>query len=460
MRADWLALDLRALAFFRIVLGLTALTELALSAWQVEPFFSDQGILPRSDRDMPLASRCFCVFFLNPESWQQLPWMLLAAICALLVSWGRHTRVALALLWYLLACLHLRNPMPADRGAMLWEIMAFWGFFLPLEARWSWASQRHPEWAELPNSYRSLATIALYGQFSMIYFFCGLLKNGPEWVVYANAAQLSCLSAQVSTAYSEWLGQFSQLLRAMTVLTLVLECTTPFWLLCPLRHQSIRRVAIGILILFHLHNQVLFRLGYFPLMNALFLIVLLPYPTTAKKYIAQPYPPPAYRLSKASRVWLMLCLSYCLYCNWQTNPDPEHARLAEPMRSFGKLLRLEQTWQLFSPHPPTDLWFRLIGRIPGGPEVSLWRKDGRITLEREVAPMRNAPSHFWQMAMLNSIYREDQNLRRRMVDFWERQYAGRYQDLRYESVRQSQQMVLPEVRRLWPPHDAPRRVQL
>lgn len=460
LRADWLALDLRALAFFRIVLGLCGLADVALSAWQVEPFFTDHGILPRSDLQLPWVSRWFCVFLLGGESWQQLPWMLLAALCALLVIWGRHTRLALLCLWYLLACLHVRDSLPADRGAMLWEVMAFWGLFLPLDARWSWAAGRHPDWIKLPNAYRSLATVALFCQFSMIYFFCGLLKNGPEWVVYANATQLACASAQVSTAYSEWLSQFTEPLKWATVATIGLECLVPFWLLCPLQHRPLRLLTVAALVLFHLHNQLLFRLGFFPLMNALFILVLLPSPSSrAAAPLSMPFPA-AYQISRASQLWLLLCLAYCFYANLQTNPNPYATRLAEPMRSFGKFFRLEQTWQLFSPIPPTDTWFRLLGHTSEGKEVSLWRRDGRITLEREVAPMASAPSHFWQMAMLNSIYREDPNLRRRLVDFWERQYSGQYRDLRYEAITQNQVLSQPRLRRLWPLHAPPPRIQL
>lgn len=461
LRADWLALDLRALAFFRIVLGLTGLADVLLSAWQVGPFFSDQGILPRGDLQVPWASQWFCIFRLGGESWQQFPWMLLAAACALLVTWGRHTRPALLLLWYLLACLHLRDPLPADRGALLWEVMAFWGLFLPLEARRSWTARRHPDWANLPNSYRSLATIALVCQFSMIYFFCGLLKNGPEWIVEADAAQRACASAQVSTGYSEWLSQFSNPLKGATVAAVGLECVVPLLLLCPLQHRRLRLLTVGALLLFHMHNQLLFRLGFFPLMNALLILVLLPCPSAGSGALTISTSLPAgYRISQAGQGWLLVCLAYCLYCNLQTNPNPHLTQLAEPMRSFGKFFRLEQSWQLFSPRPPTDTWFRLIGSTSDGKEISVWRRDGRVTLEREVAPMASAPSHFWQMAMLNSLYREDPNLSRRLLEFWERQYAGKYHNLRYESITQNPVMSRPALRRLWPLHQPPPRIQL
>lgn len=442
------------------MLGITALAELACSAWQVKPFFTDQGIWPRADVRIPLASRWFCVFLLGGESWHQLAWMLLAALCALLVVLGKQTRVSLLLLWYLIASLHLRNSLPADRGAVLWEVMAFWGLFLPLDARWSWAARRHPEWAALPQNYRSLATVALFCQFSMIYLFCGLLKNGPEWIVYGNAVRIACASAQVSTPYSEWLSRFPNLLGWASWLTVALECLLPFFILCPLRHDRLRLLSSCGLFAFHVHNQLLFRLGFFPLMNALFSLVLLP---TRPGPAARPLPeslPAAYRLSRPSQAWLLLCLSYCLYCNIQTYPKPFQTRLQEPMRSFGKFFRLEQSWNLFSPSPPNDLWFRLVGHTVDGREVSLWRRDGRVTLEREVSPMASVPSHFWQMTLLNSVYKEEPGLRRSITDYWEREYAGQYRDLRYEVITRDEGFARPRLRRLWPLRDSLRRVQL
>ena len=454
---SWLALDLRALALFRICLGLLALLDLGYSAWNVDAFFSDNGILPGNALQLPLASRWLVAFQCSGETWVQLLWMSLTALCALLVLLGHRSRWALLGLWYLLCSLHVRNSLGADRGIMLLELMCFWGLFLPLEARWSLAARKHPHWAALPDLYRSPATVALLVQFAFIYFFSALLKNGVAWVVDFNAAEIACRSAQVSTAYSEWLGQFSTLLSAATVLTLLGEAAVPLILFSPIGHDRLRVALVLGLECFHLHNQLLFRLGFFPLMNALFCLVLLPtsffdrllgVPT--RKAEPQEPLPPAYGWNLAQAGWLALCLAYCLYCNLQTYPKPRKAHLVEPMRSFGKFFRLEQYWYLFSPSPPNDLWFRLIAHDAQGHEVSLWRRDGRVTLDREVSPMGSVPTHMWQMVLLNSVYNEKDELSRSIVDYWERRYRGRYQDFRYEVLTRELDSQVPRVRQLWP----------
>lgn len=448
---SWLALDRRALALFRICLGLVALLDLGASARDVDAFFSDNGILPRSALQLPMASRWFVAFQGSGEAWVQLLWMAVAAGCALLVVLGLHSRWALLWLWYFLASLHLRDSLAADRGVILLELMCFWGFFLPLETRWSLAARRHPQWATLPNLYRSPATLALLLQFAFLYFFSALLKNGPAWIIDFNAAEIACRSAQVSTAYSEWLGQFSSFLRGATIVTLVGEAAVPLFLLCPIAHDRLRVALVLALGCFHLHNQLLFRLGFFPLMNGLFCLVLLPTsfldrvfgPATAESE-------PKMRANAFLTGWLALCVSYCLYCNLQTYPKPRKAHLLEPMRSFGKFFRLEQSWNLFSPSPPNDLWFRLIARDAQGREVNLWRRDGRVTLEREVSPMASVPSHLWQMVLLNSVYKETDVLSRSIVDYWDRHYGGRYRDFRYEVLTRELDSSTPSVRQLWP----------
>ena len=471
VRRDWLSLDLRALAVYRVVLGVMAILDLLSSGAEVRAFFCDSGILPRLSQTLPLASRWLAAFQGSGEAWPQLLWIGLGVVCALLVLLGKHTRLACFWLWYLLASLHLRNSLAADRGAMLLELMCFWGLWLPLEARWSLTARQFPQWKSLPDCFRSAGTVALYLQISMLYFFSAVLKNGVAWVVDCNAAQVACRSAQVSTAYSEWLAQFTLPLQWGTLVTVLGEALIPLFLLSPIAHQRLRLATVLGLLAFHLHNQMLFRLGFFPLMNAGLVLVLLPSswwdrwsrPARGESVAVQPLPA-GYQLLAVTRAWLVLCLAYCFYCNWQTFPKPRKAHLDAPMRSFGKFFRLEQYWNLFSPSPPNDLWFRLLARQSDGRQVDLLRRDRRVTLEREVSPMASVPSHRWQMVFLNSVYKEDPALSQSIVAYWERTWGPSYQDFRYEVVTRDfdphGRPLTPQVRRLWPLEERVGRVRL
>lgn len=455
----WLSLDLRALAFFRIALALLAFYDLGQALWQVGPFYGDGGILPRAAVSLEPASYVFGLFFASGESWFQAVLMGLGLFCALFVLLGRYSRPMGWLLWYILCCLHIRNHYVCDRGAALLEISLFWGLFLPWEARWSWNSRLHPDWRLLPDTYRSPATVALLLQLALIYVFTTTLKNGIPWVVDGNAVLIACRSNQVSTPYSEWLAHFPHALRVMTPLTLVLEALVAFLLLNPVAHFKSRSLVVMGLVAFHLHNTQVFCLGWFPLMNALVVLVALPSPWWGRAQEPsgeQPEQlPPAYRLARPTQFWLAFCLGFCIYCNIQSSPHPKRIHLVEPLLTFGRVTRLSQSWELFSPGPPTDLWFRLLARDAQGKQVDLWAVGRQVSEQRPAAFMTRMPSHGWQMALLNTVYGDDPELRRGIFSYFSSLYQGTYTVESYQRVllnySHDEQPEGAEVRQLWPP---------
>lgn len=469
VRDSWLSLDLRSLALFRMLLGGLVMADLLQHLSGVEAFFSDQGVLPRSLLRLPLASQWLCAFMGSGQVWVQVCWMGVALLCAGCFLVGNQVRLMGFWTWFFLASLHVRDSLPGDRGCMLLEIMLFWSFFLPLEARWSWSSRRHPHWRELPQRFRSAGTVALILQLALLYAYTTALKNGGAWVLRFNAVEVALRSAQVSTPYSEWLATLGSRLTPVTILVLVFEGLLPLLLLSPLAHERLRWLALLLLLTFHLHNSVCFHLGIFPLSNALLSLVLLTpgaWETRPGQALSRfldalwqgssptlttPFPP-AYRLGKTSLAWISVCLAYCFYCNHMTCPDPDQARLVEPLRSFGKFTRLEQRWDLFSPGPPNDLWFRLLAQDERGTEVDLLRPDRTVTLDRPSAPMGTV-SHGWQMFLLNTVYRTDLDVLRQLMDYWQRHYP-QYHHLRYQVVRRyfdpQGRPGPPEVEQLWP----------
>ncbi len=458
----WLSLDLRALAYFRIILALLACFDLGQALWQVEAFYSDQGILPRAAVMMGPADLFFGAFFASGESWFQAVLLGLGFFCAFFVLVGRYSRCMGLLLWYLLCCLHIRNHYVCDRGAALLEISLFWGLFLPWEARWSWSARRHPDWRFLPDSYRSLASVALIVQISLIYVFTVTLKNGRAWVLDGNAVLIACRSNQVSTHYSEWLAHFPRFLNFLTPTTLVLETLAAFLILSPVAQVKSRTLAVLGLVAFHLHNTQVFCLGWFPLMNALVTLVVLPgrwWGREVEPGLSRPESlPPAYHLARSTQVWLAFCLVFCIYCNLQSSPHPKRIHIIEPFRTFGKLTRLGQSWELFSPGPPTDLWFRLLARDANGHLVDLWGIGQQVSVQRPAAFMKKMPSHGWQMALLNTVYTDDPELRRGIFNYFLRLYQSSYVIESYQEVlltyTPEEQPDKAIVRQLWPPEGA------
>ncbi|MFN8611463.1 MAG: HTTM domain-containing protein [Vulcanimicrobiota bacterium] len=463
MPKHWLSLDLRALAYLRVVLALFVLADFGNALINVHAFYTDQGILPRSAVAMAPAQLPFSVFLGSGQAGPQVVWILFGMLCSLLVLVGAYTRTGIFWAWFILASMHIRNHYAADRGAIMLELMLFWGFFLPLEARASWAARRHPEWARLPDRFRSLGTVAFLVQIALVYLFTTALKNGPEWALQGNAPLIACRSAQVSTPYSEWLAaNIPGLLKGANAPVLTFEALMPLLILCPIAHYRLRVLAVIVSLAFHLHNTLVFKLGYFPLMNAAFALVLLPEPFWSRGGQSEQNSPveiqgelPAgYKLSGRANVWLVMCLLYCLFCNVKTCPRPRKTKIPEPVRSFGKLFRLEQSWELFSPSPPNDLWFRMLAVDEQGRQHDLLRPNLQASLERPQAPMSGV-SHLWQMVLLNTVYFEDSDLRRGVFEYWKGHLSRGLRLTQYQVITRDfddqDRPLPPVVRTLWPP---------
>ncbi|MBS2034962.1 HTTM domain-containing protein [bacterium] len=464
MPKDWLSLDLRALAYLRVVLALFVLADFGNALLNVGAFYSDQGILPRAAVAIAPSQLPFSVFMGSGSAEVQVIWILFGMVCSLLVLLGTYTRTGIFWAWFILASLHIRNHYAADRGAIMLELMLFWGFFLPLEARASLAARRNPGWAALPNQFRSLGTVAFLVQIALVYIFTTALKNGPEWALEGNAPLIACRSAQVSTPYSEWLAAtIPNLLKEANAPVLTFEAVMPLLILCPIAHNRLRLLAVAVSLLFHLHNTLVFKLGYFPLMNAAFSLVMLPGPFWSRIWpgkdpsdpkVPADSLPAGYRLSTMATGWLILCLIYCLFCNVKTCPRPRKTKIPEPIRSFGKAFRLEQSWELFSPSPPNDLWFRMLAVDAEGHEYDLLRPDLKVSLDRPRAPMSQV-SHLWQMVLLNTVYFEDRDLRHGVFEYWKNHLHRGLTVTKYQVVTrdfdEQDRPLSPVVRTLWPP---------
>ncbi len=211
------SLDLRALAIWRMALGAVVLIDIVLRLRDLQAFYGDQGILSRA--------------FYFQQSWEYPGYHLflatgttggllvmfavwaLAAFCLMI---GYNPRIAGLVTWYFVTSIQLRNPMVMDGGDDLLRLLLFWTPFLPLGARWSWDARQRPEWAKLPNAYRSVATFGVTTQLFVLYFFAAFLKNGEDWLKTGDALYMTLSIDQFSTALGRTMLAYPDLLRFMT----------------------------------------------------------------------------------------------------------------------------------------------------------------------------------------------------------------------------------------------------
>src|SRR5262249_40604753 len=142
-----LGIDLRALAVLRIGLGLAVLADLAVRASDLRAFYTDAGILSRSDALSLFAwlhAWPLCVHMAGGSLWSQVLFFVLAATTAGALVAGWRTRLATVVAWLLTVSVQLRNPFVGAGYDQLLRMLLFWGCFLPLGARMSVDGIRQP----------------------------------------------------------------------------------------------------------------------------------------------------------------------------------------------------------------------------------------------------------------------------------------------------------------------------
>ena len=220
-------IDKRALAVFRIGMGLCVFYDL-LARWSnIEAFYTDRGVLPRSVViESFLSPESFSLYLLNgTEVWAKLLFVL-TAVAALSFTLGYRTRLSGFVLWVLIRSLHVRNPLILYGVDAYIDVFLFWSLFLPLGAVWSHEANR----AKLPKAdfgvETSIATAAILLQLAAIYVGAALMKaHTPEWTTKANAIFLAFRTSVMPPPTDGWWSAYPRLERLVTHAVLSLK----FW---------------------------------------------------------------------------------------------------------------------------------------------------------------------------------------------------------------------------------------
>jgi hypothetical protein len=252
--ADFLAIDVRTLALFRILLGSLLLADLAYRSIDLRAHYADAGVLPRAAHRLAFGEvgGMWSLHLLSGSvEFQALLFAAAgAAAVALLVGWW--TQPAAFVSWLLLVSLHHRQPLVVTGADQLLAALLFWSLFLPLAARWSVDARRDPPDARSDAPVRSAASAALLVQVALVYLFAaGFKLADPSWRGLV-ALEESFSVEGVATDVARLLLGYPGLLRAATLLTLLFECAVPVLIFVPWRTAPIRTALVGLLWAFHL----------------------------------------------------------------------------------------------------------------------------------------------------------------------------------------------------------------
>jgi len=424
--------DVRALAVLRIGLAWIILIDLVQRSSDLVLHYSDLGVLPRADLLHLAPRRSLLSIHVLSGAWQvQALLFVAAALCALALLIGYRTRLATVASWFLFVSLNSRNPMVLLGGDVLIRVVLFWAIFLPLGARYSVDSALLRSPKVHGGRVLSAATVAYLVQLVLVYWFTAFRKSDPEWHSEGTALYYALSLDHLTTPLGQLLLEFPALLKTLTHGVLWLEVVGPLLLFSPVSTTTIRSLTVLAFVLLHAGIGLTLRIGLFPWISALAMVVFLPSPVwdglrniarrlpwiarwgdQGYRLVARPrtsaYPlsiaaPPVAHGTPRSRIvgfGVLGLLLYVVLWNVAALPAPPFT-LSAPLRSVGYVLRLDQSWNMFAPSPlKDDGWYVIPGRLRDGQLVDLFRNGAEVRWEKPDSVADTYPNTRWRRYMM------------------------------------------------------------
>lgn len=273
--------DPRSLGLLRIALGLLTAVDVLLRFPEVEAHFSNTGWLTNHFALFrPMSDHLFSVYFAFGSPLEVDLMLSIHLVACLLLLVGYRTKLMQILVLVFTTSLNARNLMLENGGCVVLNILLTWTAFLPLGRRFSIDSlrgslaRRHETTQDALNDrldperdarpVLSLAVTALLLQWSAIYFFNAVQKNGAPWRD-GTAVYYFLQQDRLVTWFGAWLRGALPLglIKVLTFGTLAIEGALPLLLLVPRATHITRMVAFGLMLLLHLSIDSVLQLGSF-----------------------------------------------------------------------------------------------------------------------------------------------------------------------------------------------------
>ncbi len=273
---EWFSLDYRSLAILRIGVGITILADLIQRAMDLRTFYSDSGVLPRSELlRLGSSSWDISIHMMSGLASFEIILFIGAAIFAVMLIVGYRTRLAIIASWFLLISLHFRNPMVLQGGDVVFRVIVFWMMFLPLERTWSLDRLFNRITQVTTKTFLSAATAAYIIQICLIYLFSGLLKTGIPW--HDGTAVYYALHVdQLITPFGAFVREFPGFMAILTYGVWYLEVYGIILFFSPWKTALFRTIGIIAFALLQVGFNSGMRLGLFGMIAIVVTLGLLP----------------------------------------------------------------------------------------------------------------------------------------------------------------------------------------
>jgi hypothetical protein len=399
-------IDYRSLRLFRMGLAILLLGDLVARSVDLDAFYTDAGVLPRSLLRIPGLRFSFHAMAGGRRGEEVL--FLMAAAFALLLLAGVWPRVSAIASWLFLASLDARNPLVLNHGDELLKIFLFWSIFVPL------TPCQRPSQGGAGKRHLSVFTAALVLQVCIVYFFSALLKTDNSWSVTGTAIASALSLEQLSTGFGRALLDRPNLLRIATLLVYYLELLGPLLIFVPWSNRRIREVAIVAFVAMHLAIAATMSLGLFPWVSILGWVLILPSETldwiqgalgigmSVPAQAASGNAPRGSLLGTGIQVLGAYLLCAVLIWNIRclgTKPEELHpSSLDAPLLAA----QLDQRWNMFAPRPNyISGWYVAPADLADGSHVDLMNVGKPVSWTRPDIVAATYPDFRWRKYLIN-----------------------------------------------------------
>lgn len=288
----YLSLDLRWLGVFRIAFGLLLCVEVLRRWYYAQAFYTNDGLLPNHySLFAPMGRHVFSIYHAFSTYAEVSVAFFLTLLVFLALTLGYRTKLFQILSAVCITSLNARNLFVENGGTVVVNILAVYTAFLPLGARFSLDAVREslrrrrdrsvrdldrPDPLAVPTRATSLVVLLLLVQWSCIYFFNTVQKDGEGW---KNGTALYWFFQQdrIVTVFGIWARNHLplSLIRVMTYGALCVEGSLSVLILFPFGQKWTRRVILALV--WGLHGMIALsaRIGPFSYAMMMFPLLLL-----------------------------------------------------------------------------------------------------------------------------------------------------------------------------------------
>lgn len=445
-------IDARALAAFRISLGLLLVADLLFRARHLGAFYTDAGVLPRATlhEQYPVVSQ-FSIHALSGEAWFQALLFVLAGAFAASLLVGYRTRTATLLSLVLFVSLSARNPGVLNGGDSLLCRLLFWSLFLPLGERWSVDALGRA--GEPRDRIATLASAALLLQVVLVYSVNAVFKLRGDLWVGGEAVRYVLHLREFTVLFGDALAQFPTLLRVVDAVWLGMVVSSA---LLVLSRGRFRAAFVSSFVGMHVGMMLTMRLGLFPFVSVAALLLFFPSSSWDRLAgrLSEPVERAARRFglsagfdrfsprtpSSSAPAWVASLVTWVRNVAVRVAPAVVAALLVSILvwnavavgfvTMPGENPRVdptEHTWNMFAPRPlTTDGWYAAPGTLESGDRVDAFYLSSPVGDDRP--EVDTFPSARWRKYMVGARYSESEGVERGIADYLCRRWNSDHED--------------------------------